>query len=92
MQRNSLTEKDKAFAKRFSDFVNGEMCSAKETGRALADDHRYLVNEKAKVVFAFLAQLADDYRNGHYDERDAWACRLASEAIDRLAEKRLYFK
>ena len=34
------------------------MGSAAKVGNALADDHRYLINEKGKVVFAFLERLA----------------------------------
>ena len=86
----NIDEKDKEFAKAFSEFVNGRMCSAKKTGMELANDHRYLVNEKFKVVLAFMEKLAVDYRNGHYDLRDEWACKLASAAIESLEEKGLH--
>jgi hypothetical protein len=86
----NIDEKDKEFAKAFSEFVNGRMCSAKKTGMELANDHRYLVNEKFKVVLAFMEKLAVDYRNGHYDLRDEWACKLASAAIESLELQRLH--
>lgn len=58
--------------------------------QALADDHRYLVNEKAKLMFYFMEQLAENWHKGRYDQRNEWACRLAAEAIDHLAENDLY--
>lgn len=85
-----LTENDKRFANEFSEYVNGRMASPQKVGRALADDHRYLVNEKAKLMFCFMEQLAENWHKGRYDRRNEWACRLAAEAIDHLAENGLY--
>ena len=85
-----MTEKDKAFVKRFSEFVNGEMCSPYRVGKALAEDHRYLIGQKAEVMFAFLEELGRCWEAGYYDERDAWACHLAFEAIEHLVKKNLY--
>ena len=90
MDSKKLSEKEQTFVECFSRFVNGQMDSASKVGNALANDHRYLVNEKGKVVFAFLERLADDYQKGHYDQRDEWACRLAAETIEHLEEKRMY--
>ena len=90
MDSKKLSEKEQTFVECFSRFVNGQMGSASKVGDALANDHRYLVNEKGKVVFAFLERLADDYQKGHYDQRDEWACRLAAETIEHLEEKRMY--
>ena len=83
MDSKKLSEKEQTFVECFSQFVNGQMGSASKVGNALANDHRYLVNEKGKVVFAFLERLADDYQKGHYDQRDEWACRLAAETLKR---------
>ena len=47
---NRLSENEQAFVECFSRFVNGQMGSAAKVGNALADDHRYLINEKGKVV------------------------------------------
>ena len=80
MDRN-LSEKEQAFVEGFSRFVNGQMGAAAKVGDALANDHRYLVNEKGKVVFAFLERLADDYQKGRYDQRNELVCRLAAETI-----------
>ena len=57
---NQLSENDKRFADEFSNYVNGKMASPRKVGKALADDHRYLVNEKAKLMFYFMEQLADN--------------------------------
>lgn len=86
-----LSEKEQEFVSNFSEFVNGKMSSAKSVDAAMANDHCYLVNEKAKMMFAFMEQLAKDYQQGHYDQRNEWACRLAAEAIEHLASQRLYF-
>ena len=90
MERNQMTENDRLFAEEFSKYVNGKMSSSRKVGRALADDHRYLVNEKARLMFCFMEQLAEDWHNGRYDQRDEWACRLAAEAIDHLADCGLF--
>ncbi len=50
-----------------SRFVNGQMGSAQRVGEKLADDHRFLVNEKFKVVMAFIDKLSFCYDKGHYD-------------------------
>lgn len=57
MELHRLSENEQAFVECFSRFVNGQMGSAAKVGNALADDHRYLINEKGKVVFAFLNAL-----------------------------------
>lgn len=88
---HQLTENDKCFADEFSDYVNGRMSSPRKVGKTLADDHRYLVNEKAKMLFYFMEQLAENWHKGRYDQRNEWACRLAAEAIDHLAENKLYY-
>lgn len=86
-----INEKDKQFADEFSRFVNGMMGSAKKTGFELANDHRFLVQQKFKVVMFFIEKLADNYKNGCYDLRDEWACKLADATIKSLSEKELYY-
>ena len=49
MELHRLSENEQAFVECFSRFVNGQMGSAAKVGNALADDHRYLINEKGKV-------------------------------------------
>ena len=62
---NRLSENEKAFVECFSRFVNGQMGSAAKVGNALADDHRYLINEKGKVGNA----LADEIGRASCRER-----------------------
>lgn len=91
MEDSIISENDKQFADEFSRFVNGKMRSAKKTGIELANDHRYLVQEKFKVAMYFIEQLADNFKKGYYDPRDEWACKLAAATIEHLSEKELYF-
>ena len=42
-------------------------------------------------MFCFMEQLAENWHKGRYDQRNEWACRLAAEAIDHLAENGLYY-
>ena len=89
---NRLSENEKAFVECFSRFVNGQMGSAAKVGNALADDHRYLITDKGKVVFAFLERLANDSQKRRYDQRDAWVCQLAAETIEHLVENGMYYR
>ena len=91
MDYSQISEKDKQFVDEFSRFVNGGMRSAEKTGRAMAADHRYLVNEKGKVMFYFMETLAADWRKGRYDQRNEWACRLTAAAMDALEAQGLYY-
>ena len=86
-----ISEKDKEFTDVFSRFVNGKMGSAQLTGEEWANDHRYLVNEKFKVVMAFIDKLAYCYEQGWYDPRDEWACTLSASIMEHLKEKQLYY-
>ena len=65
----TISERDKAFAQEFANFVNGSMCSPDQTGK----------------------QLAYNYQQGRYDDRNEWASRLSAEAYQRLIECDLIF-
>ena len=91
MVRQQLNEEENAFVKMFSQFVNGRISSPKRVGGELANDHRYLVEEKFKVALAFLETLALNWHKGCYDTRNEWACKLSAEMIDKLVEENLYF-
>ena len=54
MVRQQLNEEENAFVKMFSHFVNGRNSSPKRVGGELANEHRYLMEEKFKVAMAFL--------------------------------------
>ena len=87
----TVSGQDKAFAQEFANFVNGRMCSADKTGRELTRAHRYLQQQMFKVFIGFMRQLAHNYQNGFYDERNEWASRLASEASQHLIERELIY-
>lgn len=86
-----ISENDQEFADVFSRFVNGKMGSAQRVGEKLADDHRFLVNEKFKVAMAFIDKLAFCYNKGYYDLRDGWACEIAASIMEHLKEKEMYY-
>ena len=77
-----ISERDKAFAQEFANFVNGSMCSPDQTGRQ---------QQMFKVFLGFMKQLAYNYQQGRYDDRNEWASRLSSEAYQRLIECDLIF-
>lgn len=87
----TTSEKDKAFALEFSDFVNGGMCSADQTGKEMTKAHRHLQQQMFKVFIGFMRQLAYNYQKGHYDQRNEWASKLASEAYRHLVERELIY-
>ncbi len=87
----AISEQDKAFAREFTKFVNGRMCSADKTGKELTRAHRYLQQQMFKVFVGFMRQLAINYQNGMYDERNKWASQLATAAYDRLTEDNLIY-
>lgn len=86
-----VSEKDKAFAQGFADFVNGSMCSADRTGRELTRAHRYLQQQMFNVFLGFVKQLAYNHRKGFYDERNELASQYSEEVYRHLIEKGLIF-
>lgn len=84
-----ISEPDKAFAKEFENFVNGRMASADKTGRELTKAHRYLQQQMFKVFIGFVRQLAINYREGRYDDRNEWTSHLAYMIYNHLLEERL---
>lgn len=44
-----------------------------------------------KVFMGFVRQLAVNYREGRYDDRDKWASRLAYVIYNHLLEEKLVF-
>jgi hypothetical protein len=87
----TISERDKAFAQEFANFVNGSMCSPDQTGRELTRAYRYLQQQMFKVFLGFMKQLAYNYQQGRYDDRNEWASRLSAEAYQRLIECDLIF-
>lgn len=58
----TISERDKAFAQEFANFVNGSMCSPDQIGRELTRAHRYLQQQMFKVFLGFMKQLAYNYQ------------------------------
>ena len=87
----TTSERDKAFALEFPNFVNGGMSSADQTGREMTRAHRYLQQQMFKVFIGFMRQLAYNYQKGRYDQRNEWASKLASEAYGHLVESELIY-
>lgn len=82
----NIAENDAAFAREFENFVNGRISSPNKTGKALTTMHRYLQQQAFKVFLGFTRQLALNYADGRYDERNEWASKIAYQMYTQLAE------
>lgn len=71
-------------AKQISDVVNKCSFQPKIVGVELSTDHRYLQQQFFKCSLAFIACLANNYRNGHYDGRNEFACQCAHIMMSEL--------
>lgn len=89
-EMRGLREDDAKFASVISDFLNGVVSSKKKTAEAMANDHRYIVNEKAELFIYFFFQLAVNYHRGWYDARNEWACQCAAIIIEELIHAELF--
>ena len=87
----NIAEGDKAFVREFENFVNGKVSSPEKTGRAMTTMHRYLQQQAFKVFMGYMKALDYNYRQGHYDDRNEWASRLAAEAYSHLIDKELIY-
>ncbi len=58
------------------------MCSPDQTGRELTKAHRYLQQQMFMVFFGFMKQLAYNYQQGRYDDRNEWASRFLQKPIN----------
>lgn len=85
MTTNNDTEQ-KAVAEALSHAVNVFGDGESMLAALFLADHRTLIQRKAVVFLEFFRQLAEDYRNGYYDERDEAAGKLA-EVIDKAADE-----
>lgn len=86
-----LSEREQEFVRTESNFVNGSLSHKREVAAAMAQDHRYLVGQKAELYIEFLKELAKRERKGLYDPRNEWACKCARVAIDALIEADLLY-
>ena len=79
---NSLDEVVKASRigkkKKFHNLIRTDMNNmVNERDKEFANDHRFLENEKFKVMMALMEQLAVNYQKVHYDPHNEWDCTLA---------------
>lgn len=86
-----LYEREVEFVETESRFINGGLSHTKEVAQAMAQDHRYLVQERFKLMVEYFKELAKNERKGHYDPRNEWACKCARVAIDALVESDLLY-
>jgi hypothetical protein len=84
--KNKLYEREVEFVETESSFINGKLSHVKEVAQAMAQDHRYLVQERFKLMLEYFKELAKAERKGRYDPRNEWACKCARIAIDALIE------
>jgi len=70
-------ESIKEVAKALSNAVNIMGRGEQELAAALLNDHRTLIQRKAVVFLSFFRQLAEDFEQGFFDERDKAAGELA---------------
>ena len=84
--KDKLYEREVEFVKTESDFINGGLSHKKEVAQAMAQDHRYLVQERFVLTLEYWKTLAKNYHKGWYDARNEWACKCASIAIKALEE------
>ena len=89
--KDRLYEREVEFVKTESDFINGRLSHPKEVAQAMAQDHRYLVQERFKLMVEYFKELARNERKGRYDPRNEWACKCARVAIDALVEAELLY-
>lgn len=75
---------DDVFARRFSDFVNGECLYWEKVVEKMAKDHRTLQTEMYSICRAFIMKMAENEEKGLYDPRNEWACKDAKKIKDFL--------
>ena len=64
--------------KKFHNLIRTDMNNmVNERDKEFANDHRFLENEKFKVMMAFMEQLAVNYQKVHYAPHNEWDCTLA---------------
>lgn len=92
LYEQQMSEREQEFVQTESRFVNGSLYNKKAVAEAMANDHRYLVGQKAELYIEFMAVLARYERKGCYDPRNEYACRAARVAIDALKAAGLYWE
>ena len=83
--------KDKK-AKAISELINDCSYSPRQVGCELSTDHRYLQSVFGRTAIHFLGCLAENYRNGHYDDRNEYECRCAYVMMTALQDAGLWYE
>ena len=86
-----LTEREQEFVHAETSFINGGLYHKKAVAKAMAQDHRYLLEQKGELYIEFLKEMARYERKGWYDPRDEWVCKCARVAIDALVKADLLY-
>ena len=89
--KEKLYDREIKFVETESDFINGGLSHTREVAQAMAQDHRYLVQERFKLFLQYFIELAKNERKGFYDARNEWACKCARVAIGALVESDLLY-
>lgn len=79
-------------AERISRFVNSNSEEAITTlGRAMANDHRTLVQSKGRMIRGFLKELQTNYKDQRYDLRNEAISKWADEVLTKVDGPHLPF-
>lgn len=70
-------------AKKIEDLINNTSCNPRRVAYGLSRMHRYLQNEFFKICFNYILLLNDHYKNGTYDGRNEWACKMANDIVTK---------
>lgn len=77
-----VNEYNKAIAKQIEDAINNMSCSPNQVAEYMAHNaHRYLQQEFGKICLEFIRLKAKDYKDGRYDGRNEWFCKMAADGI-----------
>ena len=86
-----LTEREQEFVDAETRFINGGLYHKKAVAKAMAQDHRYLLEQKGELYIEFLKEMARYEHKGLYDPRDEWVCKCDRVAIDALVKADLLY-
>lgn len=89
--QEKMTESEQEFVSRESDFINGGLYNVAAVAAAMGRDHRYLQQERFKLVLEYMHVLAVSERKGRYDARNEWACKCARVAIEAMQKADLVY-
>ena len=89
--QEKMTEREQEFVRTESDFINGGLHNYAAVAAAMGRDHRYLQQERFKLMLEYLHVLATWERKGWYDQRNEWACKCARTAIEALQKADLVY-